>query len=485
MGAAALALRLLLVFGSALPDPLPISAGQVYWGDHDLFVRWGLQAADRGVLSLYTESPARQTLRTRLWDPQARQWRLTTRPYLPVCNYPPLSGYLLWTSGSLFKAISPDRLINTPTSNLIFGFWSMACDILLAAGCAAIAGLYGGLRPMKLAYALVLFAPPFWWDSVLWGQMDSVLLAPAVWMLYAMLRERWLLGGALWGLMFALKPQAILFAPVWGFALLTARPPWKPVVGGLVAVAVILITAMPFMLTSGTAWLDVSYTRNLFETYTNFVTLRAFNIWYLNALLVDSLDAQAQVLGLTKSQWGKLMLVAGWLAGFVYTAWRWRSDRRGLLVWTALCLLLAVMLPTAVHERYLLLTLPFLGFATVLTWRVWPGLLLLTIVMMAQLSWPLWLSADPGSWPRFQTSVTREWQQRQSRGERMLPFDVVMRDSRERWLSARAGVVGYEWAFTAMALVGAGLSVAALLALGPSGGTVPEQSPGRGQARSA
>ena len=170
----------------------------------------------------------------------------------------------------------------------------MACDILLAAGCAAIAGIYRGLRAMKLAYALVLFAPPFWWDSVIWQQMDTVLLAPAVWMLYAMLRERWLLAGVLWGLMLGLKPQAILFVPVWGYALLTVRPMWKPVAGGAIAAGVIGIAAMPFMMTSGMAWLDLSYTKNILGNYSNLVTLKAFNIWYLYALLLDSLDAQAR-----------------------------------------------------------------------------------------------------------------------------------------------------------------------------------------------
>jgi hypothetical protein len=42
-------------------------------------------------------------------------------------------------------------------------------------------------------------------------------------------------------------------------------------------------------------------------------------------------------------------------------------------------------------------------------------------------------------------------------------------------LSARATTLNYEWTFTAMALLGAGLSVAVLIALKPGGGPVPER----------
>ena len=161
------------------------------------------------------------------------------------------------------------------------------------------------------------------------------------------------------------------------------------------------------------------------------------------------------------------MLLGALLAGFAYTIWRWRSDRRGLLVWTALCLLLSVMLPTEVHERYLILVLPFLGLIAALTWRAWPGLLLLTIVMMGQLSWPLWLRAEAGGWPRYQAAVTRTWQERKESGAHDRPLEEILNTRRERWRRNRAESVGYEWAFTVMALAGAGLSVIVLLTLKP------------------
>lgn len=478
----ALLLRVFLIMAPALPGgpPVPIFAGMLYPGDHDDFVRWGMQATDRGLLTLYDEPPPRHDMR--VWDRREQRWGITQRAVDRVCNYPPLSTYLLYLSGLVFKLVSPDRLINTPISLGLFTFWSVLGDFLLAWGCAALAAR---LRPGSagpLTYAIMLLAPPFWWDSVIWAQTDSVLLAPAAWMLYAMLRGRWILAGVLWGLAFGLKPQAILFVPLWGYALLSTRPWWRPVVGGAVALAVLLIGASPFILHSGLAWLNRSYVENLFATYSHLTTLKAFNVWYLHLLLSDSLDATVRTLGLSRGMWGKLLLAAGLLAGLLYTWKRWRADRRGLILWTTLSLLLLVMLPTKVHERYLIVVLPFLGVAAARWARLWPSLILLVVVMMAQLSWPMWLRSGRGQWDEIRQDAINRYQVELAR----LPLELQRQapDLEEYLAAQRAGywrlrgrTAAREWTFTIMSLLGGTLVVAGLVSLRPG---QPESDAGPG-----
>jgi hypothetical protein len=319
----------------------------------------------------------------------------------------------------------------------------------------------------RITFLLVLALPPLWWDSVIWGQMDSVLLAPAVWMLYFMVRERWLLAGVLWGLAFGLKPQAILFIPLWGFALLTARPFWRVLAGGVLAVAVFFLIGLPFTLHSGLAWFDESYRKN-FALYADKTTLKAFNLWYLHLLLTDSLDAQARFLGLSRSSWGKAGLLLTLLASFAYAVRYWRHDRRGLVLWTLLSLLLFVMVPTEVHERYLILVLPFLGIATALTWKLWPALVLLVFVMVGQLSWPLWLKSGRGQWPEIQKSITESFaaeaatragsdEQKQAALERILATRL------QSYRELHRKTVGREWTFTVCALIASAIVVATSL----------------------
>jgi hypothetical protein len=103
-----------------------------YFGDHDDFVRWGIQAIDEGVLTLYDHAPPR-------WDARSTDGRaIRQRPVDRVCNYPPLSVYVLWLNGGLLKLADPDRIINTPTSRNLFAIWGIVADFVLAFGCVAL-----------------------------------------------------------------------------------------------------------------------------------------------------------------------------------------------------------------------------------------------------------------------------------------------------------------------------------------------------------
>lgn len=466
--------------------------GSIYPGDHDDFVRWGIQSTDEGILSLYHKAPARHNWE--VW--QDDQPRIAQRAYDRVCNYPPLSAYVLYASGVAFKAVSTDRVINTDASRLLFCGWSILGDVILAAGCAAIVALWRPRWAARLTYVLALLVPPFWWDSVMWGQMDSVVLAPLVWMLYAMLRDRWLLAGVLWGIAFGLKPQAILFIPVWGLALVTVRPFWRPVLGGVVAAIVLFATSVPFMLhgaaesarlakepavqsavgaftmQTGFAWFRLSYWETMFSTYAHLTTLKAFNLWYLDLLFMDSLDTLATWFGWTKARWGQVFLLTALLVGFFFTIWRWRRDRRGLAVFSVVCLLAFVMLPTQVHERYVILTLPFIGVAAALSWRFWPGLLLLIIVTTAQISWPLWLHSAAGQTAQICATAEKAHAQLVARAaghpEQKVPsLQVVTKAYEAQYRRDRAQSERYEWLYTGCALLGTVLTAWAVVTLRP------------------
>lgn len=451
------------------------SSYTVYTPDHDDFVRWGIQATDRGVLTLYDEGgPPRHPMR--VWNPQQRDWQTIERGLDRVCNYPPGSAYLLFGSGILFDGFSRDRLINTYTSRATFALWAIIGDILLAAGAAAIVGLYCPRMAKWAAYALLLLLPPFWWDSVVWGQMESVVLAPLVWMVYFMLREQWLVAGALWGLALSLKTQGILVIPLWGaaivLALLSRRATWQPIAGAILGGVVLMLIALPHTLHSGFAWFDEAFYKNLFEAYSERTTYSAFNIWYLLALISDTMDANATWLGVTKGTWGKIFLVAGLIVGFALTVTRWRRDWRGLLIWAATSLLIFVMLPTAVHERYLVLVLPFLAAAAFVWPRFWGPLILLTVVAMGQLTHPLWLKVRPGALTSLEQRIRVAYDKQLERvppaaRDRVPSLDTVLQQQLAQPRRQRADIVGFEWILTLMALVGFGWTAFAFATLHP------------------
>jgi hypothetical protein len=432
---------------------LPLSPMYGYYGDHDDYARWGIQAADQGVLTLYDHAPPRWNMQR--W--QGDGWTIRQRGVDRTCNYPPLSAYLFWISGYVFKAISGDRLINTVAARAVTSSWSIMADFILAWGCAAIVALFRPGWPARWTYALMLFAPPFWLDSVLWGQMDSVLLAPAVWMLWAMLRQRWMMAGLLLGICAAVKPQAVLFLPVWALATVISRPIRRPLIALVIAVCSLLLMALPFMLHSGWAWLRLSYVDNLVHAYA-LTTLKAFNIWYLDALICESLAVRSTWLGIPKDWWGKALLGIVLVAGFIGLVWRWRHRRSVLIVWTTLVTLACVMLPTRVHERYILLVLPFLTALAFLRPRYWPGLLAILVVATCQMTWPNWLRHPAGSWERTERRVTRAFEERSAKvpPERQATLPSVtehLRLVREQHVRDRAATRRVEWGATILALL--------------------------------
>ena len=175
-------------------------------------------------------------------------------------------------------------------------------------------------------------------------------------------------------------------------------------------------------------------------------------------------------MGWTKARWGQVFLATALLAGFAFVLWRWRRDCRGLPLFTSLCLLAFVMLPTTVHERYVILTLPFIGVAAALSWRFWPGLLLLIVVTTAQVSWPLWLRPAAGDLVQYRAQAERDYQQARARAaidpKRTVPSAAtIMQLYEAQYRADHAKCAPWEWRYTVAALLGTALTGWAVVTL--------------------
>lgn len=435
---------------------IPLAPKYGYVSDHDEFVRWGIVATDRGLTQVYRERPPLAA--AQVWNRAEQKWDFKQQELRSLCNYPPLSACLLVISGHAFAILSPDRIINTTTSRAIFSIWAIIADFVMAAGVAAIVARVRPGRSARWAYALMLAAPPFWIDSVFWSQMDAVLLAPLVWMVYAMLGGRWRTAGVLLGLAAALKPQAVLMGPLWLYLLLTQRPR-RAIVEGLGLSALVLgVASLPFSLNGGAAWFRMSYVHNLFEAYGLTTTLLAFNVWHAWFLLGGSLEASTPLLGVSLDAWGKIILVAGLSCGFV-AAYRRRSEPLTLLHWAGLSLLLCVMLPTRVHERYLLLALPFVIAGAFVRPRLAVGATMLVVAATLQVTWPAWLTNPPLPPSEMQAGFARLYDAQLAElppdsGIQVMPREAFISENVRAYEAARRRTLWVEQAGTLLSLLG-------------------------------
>jgi hypothetical protein len=403
-------LRAASVLFSSAEYSLPFGDFYGWPGDHGNYVQWARQATapDGGLLTLYTTPP----------DPEIKVLislgeRWVHHGQREIANYPPLGLYLIYLEGLAHRFLDPELVANTAVARAVFDAIAFICDIILALGVWRLGTMIFRARAGGLACIVVYLLPPLWLDSCWWSQTDSWILAPAVWMVWAMLRRRWLYAGLIWGVGLSLKPQGILLAPLWAFAWLVsltragrraehgahAHEAWRIVGAVVLAVVVLNATALPFWLTTGDAWLQESYLRNLRDEAPH-TTLKAFNIWYIDLLLTYDTDVHATILGVEKDTWGKVLALGGLVLAGVLT---WRSPLRPghrLVLLAGLWLLTVVMLPTRVHERYLVLCLPFLVLMAAGARSLWPGVVGLIVIATFQLLVYHWLPLGADSWSR-------------------------------------------------------------------------------------
>ena len=379
---------LLLVGGVAVRGALLQIAPQYgFSGDHIDYVCWGRQTERAGMLDLYRTAPATCDAE-HFMDGRWRRMPSGTGERL---NYPPLAAYAFWLAARVHARLDPTRLANTVASRAAYAVTTTLAELACAIGVAVLVRGFAGPGAAIAAFGATWLAPPLLVDGPFWGQTESWVLAPAVWMLLAMVRGRWVAAGVAWGIALAWKPSALVFAPLWLYALLFRTPRTRIVAGGLAAVAVVNVLALPFWLDSGAAWLRCSYLDN-FVYRIPWTTAMAFNVWYADLLATGVLDPRQPLLGVSRDVWGTALLALG--LGFAFlVSRRWERSHPeraayGMVPLATLVTLAAVMLPTRVHSTYGAFTAPFLVATMFLVPRATVAALACLVTITLQiLSW--------------------------------------------------------------------------------------------------
>jgi hypothetical protein len=378
----------LLVGTAARAALVAIAPRYGFLGDHVDYVCWGRQAVADGVLTLYERQPTPCRAMVYFAD---RPAQLLVTGSDQRLNYPALAAYVFAITGHMLAAFDPSETANTVTSRAVYAVPTLGAELATAAGAGALVATFASPTAAAWAAALTWLAPPLLLDGAFWGQTEAWVLAPALWMVWAMVRGRWLAAGLLFGIALALKPSALLFGPLWAYAFFFRRPRVRVLLGGAIAVATVAAVALPFWLSSGTAWLTATYLSNYVYDL-HWTTMLTFNVWYVDLLLTERLDSRALLLGVPRDTWGTIFLVAGLAIAFALARrFERRAPTRAPLVFLPLAALVsiaAVSLPTRVHGTYTAFTIPFALCCAFLIPRAALGAAALVVASSLQiLSW--------------------------------------------------------------------------------------------------
>ncbi|HEV2171336.1 MAG TPA: hypothetical protein VGR40_10330, partial [Candidatus Binatus sp.] len=272
-------------------------------------------------------------------------------PGLPVDAYPPGSVYLLWLSGWIGRVIEPSAngfrvLVETPP---------LVADLLI--GLTIYFASWRDGRGSRAIIAMMLFAlnPALIFDTVVWGQSDSVVALPMLAAAILILTGRYRLGWSAAAIALLAKPQAIAFTPP--LAL------WTLFNGGVVEcgwcagafLGTVAIGIIPYQLGHPLDWIINVY-KDLGTRFSE-ASVGAFNFMGLIGGM-GTPDTDKIFGGVSYSAFGLAIVCAVYLI-VSYMIWRARSAAAAMIA-IFVALFGFFMFAPRMHERYLYYPVVFL-----------------------------------------------------------------------------------------------------------------------------
>jgi len=309
-----------------------------------------------------------------------RPWDIYLTEFKTNCDYPPVVPYLLTLVEALRRSL---RAAETGAAAVIL----VKLPNLLAYMAAVPLCAVGLRKPFGAAHArtaalLAALSLPLFVNGAAWGQFDALLTVLVMAAIVALLHDRPLWAGALMGVALATKLLAVVAVPVlavWTWKRFGAGALSRAVLAGLLAIALL---CAPYVLAGAGHPMLRAYTGAV--GYYPMRTAEAYNGWYLLDrfdIAVRGLPAPEARLD-TRRALGPIRFRDVGVAAFsAYTLMlvvglARHATRSALVCAAALSFFGFFMLPTQVHQRYLVPAAALLGMTAAVSTRrlvLWAG----------------------------------------------------------------------------------------------------------------
>ncbi len=333
--AIALVLHLLLIC-------LPIA----FWIDINLFKAWTVDVVRQGFSNFYNYSN---------------------------CDYPPAYLYVLWSIGKIYQLFDP--VFSHTDGGLLMAMIKLPPVFADIGSAFLIAKILKPYTTNDKAYRIALiyvFNPLMLFVSAVWGQVDGVMILLMLWAFYLIQQNYAISAGLLIATMVIFKPQGLFLSPFLVLSQWFRQAWWKWIAIGVGGLALIWLIVLPFYgLDNGILTPCFGLYKRLQGTanYYDFASVNAFNIWGWANWQRDYttfLGFSYKVIGLVL-----LGILTVWLGIFLYQQRHFAAHCLAV----ATMLIGFFMLPTRMHERYMLYGLAFLALAIaiipIIKWIYW------------------------------------------------------------------------------------------------------------------
>lgn len=212
-------------------------------------------------------------------------------------------------------------------------------------------------RPQKaiLATSLFLFNPVIIFNSVIWGQTDSLINLLALSGIFLVFEKKYFYGIFIFLLTFIFKLSLIIYIPILGLLLLKRIKDWRQFILPFITFFIfVILLAIPFTFGDKTPldWIWYMYTNRVLPRQGSMLNGNAFNFWVLLFSVDLSLSEFKQFMGLSYQFIGRILyiifLIPVWFK-FIKSKLTINSLFYALLLSSFGCFIFL----TNMHERYL------------------------------------------------------------------------------------------------------------------------------------
>lgn len=261
----------------------------------------------------------------------------------PEVGYPPVVLFCCWVFTWFADAAGAINQVNINYLKLpaLIADWTI---IFLA-----IKLLQKNNKPLQWALLLV-FNPVFWYNSLVWGQFDSMYVAPLAWGIYYLVDKKATLATMLFALAVLTKLQALLLVlPILGLYIYNAQKASRIKLSALflVTVALPILAFIPF------TGVSISTILNRTVNYYTGVSQYAYNVWYFIFDNPVATPATTTFIGnTTLSTWGLYIAMLGGVGAMSFLVNLKIKNTQQLFAAFAMASLAYFFFMAKMHERY-------------------------------------------------------------------------------------------------------------------------------------
>ncbi|MEH6586191.1 MAG: NPCBM/NEW2 domain-containing protein [Halioglobus sp.] len=299
----------------------------------------------------------------KIWSETATLHGITNIYEKTWCDYNPGFLYVLNVIGHIYQYFSPSFERDTYLFQFLIKLPSILADLAITALIFLQLRNKLGSKPALLSAAFFAFNPAIILNSAYWGQVDTVPTLIALLAIIALKEDHFRLSVALITTAILTKTQMVMLLPIILFVTYKRR--------GLVELASCLVVAwlsyviiiFPFFI-DGKAHIVVEKLLGAVGAYP-FLSLNAYNFWWLisGGTARDVLDT-GYFYGLLSYKSIGLIMLGLLFALLIHHLNKKPLSEKKIYLCCALAFFGFFMLPTQMHERYILPALPFLLLAS-------------------------------------------------------------------------------------------------------------------------